>query len=319
MAYSVKSESGTPLDRALGAMVGLAVGDALGAPVEFCRRDTFEPVTDMRPGGFFKLPAGAWTDDTAMALCLAESLLASPDLDHKDLLDRFCDWAAKGANTSTGVCIGIGQNTLRVLGNYHRTGALQAPKTRQKSDGNGALMRLAPVPIRHWRDLANTRRIADEQSRTTHYSEISANACELTAAVIAELIAGRPWSEALCVPQNPRWHDSIKSLDPAANWAERSRDSINSSGFVVHTLEAALWAVDTTSSFSEAVINAVNLGDDADSVGAVTGQLAGARYGFSAIPVDWKQQLIDGQKIARLGHALFEAGEQGRNSIGSST
>ena len=135
------------------------------------------------------------------------------------------------------------------------------------------------------------RRIVDEQSRTTHYSEISAGACELTATIIAELIAGRPWREALCVPQNSRWHDSIKSFDPAANWAEMSRDSISSSGFVLHTLEAALWAVNTTFSFSEAVINAVNLGDDADSVGAVTGQLAGARYGLSAIPMDWKQHL----------------------------
>ena len=314
MTYSEGSEPGTPFDRALGALVGLAVGDALGAPVEFCRRDTFEPVTDMRAGGYFKLPAGAWTDDTAMAICLAESLLAWPNLDHKDLLDRFCDWAAKGVNTSTGVCIGIGQNTLRVLGNYRRTGTLQAPETRQKSDGNGALMRLAPVPIRHWYDPRSAKHIAGEQSRTTHYSEISASACELTAAMIVELIAGRPWDEALCIPQDPHWHESIKGFDPAANWAARPRDSISSSGFVVHTLEAALWAIDTTSSFSEALLNAVNLGDDADSVGAVTGQLAGARYGFSAIPVGWKEQLVDGQKIARLGRMLFEAGEQRRQN-----
>jgi ADP-ribosylglycohydrolase len=143
--------SGTS-DRAVGALVGLAIGDALGAPVEFQQRGSFEPVTNLRAGGYFKLPSGAWTDDTAMALCLAESLLEHPSLSPQDLLDRFCRWASDGENTSTGVCVGIGQNTLRVLGNFHRNGTLFAPETRQKSDGNGAAMRLAPVALRHWRN-----------------------------------------------------------------------------------------------------------------------------------------------------------------------
>ena len=174
-------------DRALGAFVGLAIGDALGAPVEFCRRDTFEPVTGMRAGGYFKLPAGAWTDDTAMALCLAESLIGHPELDQKDLLDRFCLWADKGVNTSTGVCVGIGQNTLRVLGNYHRKGELFAPETRQKSDGNGAIMRLAPVAARHLRAPLEAKRIAAQQSRATHYSDLSAGACETLVSVLCSL------------------------------------------------------------------------------------------------------------------------------------
>jgi ADP-ribosyl-[dinitrogen reductase] hydrolase len=272
----------------------------------------------MRAGGYFKLPAGAWTDDTAMALCLAESLLEHPQLDPKDLLDRFCKWAAKGANTSTGICVGIGQNTLRVLGHYHRTGALQAPETRQKSDGNGALMRLAPVAIRHWRDEQSARPIADAQSRTTHFSDISAGACELTAALLTRLISGQPWEAAVLVPQNPYWHDAVKQLDPSTNWPARGRDSIRSSGFVLHTLEAALWAVDTTSSFDEAVLRAVNLGDDADSVGAVAGQLAGARYGLSAIPPQWRQELLQEPRIERLGRALFAAHASEGNHDGHS-
>lgn len=169
-------------------------------------------------------------------------------------------------------------------------------------------MRLAPVPVRHWRNAQTVRRVAGEQSRTTHYSDISAGACELTAAVIAELIAGQPWREAICVQQDPSWPDNVKDLDPAANWQERPRDSISSSGFVIHTLEAALWAVDTTSSFAEALLRAVNLGDDADSVGAVAGQLAGARYGSGAIPADWRRELFEARKIEELGRALFTAG-----------
>ena len=300
------SKACTSLDRALGAMVGLAVGDALGAPVEFCRRDTFEPVTDMRAGGYFKLPVGAWTDDTAMALCLAESVLENPQLDLKDLLDRFCLWASKGANTSTGVCIGIGQNTLRVLGNYHRTGELLAPETRQKSDGNGAIMRLAPIAVRHWRVPIEAKRSAAQQSRSTHFSDLSAGACEALAWVLCSLISGDAWEKASKPKPADHWHESIKAI-ALENWNERDRDSIHSTGFVVHTLEAAMWAVDTTSSFAAALLKAVNLGDDADSVGAVAGQLAGARYGLTGIPQNWLDVLLHRERIEAIGHQLFDA------------
>lgn len=293
-------------DRAIGALVGLAIGDALGAPVETCRRDTFEPVTDMRAGGYFKLPAGAWTDDTAMALCLGESLLEHPHLDEKDLLDRFCLWVSEGLNTSTGVCVGIGQNTLRVLGNYHRNGSLFAPETRQKSDGNGAVMRLAPIAVHHWSRPAEARRIAVLQSRTTHYSALSAAGCEYLAAVLCGLIEGKAWQEVSRPVIASEWPNEIKSLADH-DWDKRDRDSIKSTGFVVHTLEAALWAVDTTNSFAEALLKAVNLGDDADSVGAVAGQLAGARYGLGTIPKNWRDVLIHRDKIERIGLKLFHA------------
>lgn len=295
-------------DRALGALVGLAIGDALGAPVEFCRRNTFAPVTDMRAGGYFKLPAGAWTDDTAMALCLGESLIDHPHLDQKDLLDCFCLWAEKGANTSTGVCVGIGQNTLRVLGNYHRNGALLAPETRQKSDGNGAIMRLAPVAVRHWRNPVEARRVADIQSRTTHYSVLSAAACESLALTLCALIGGQDWTQASSPTPSNHWPDAIKAFS-SEDWQKRDQDTISSTGFVVHTLEAALWAVDTTDSFAAALLKAVNLGDDADSVGAVAGQLAGARYGLSAIPTNWLDALVRRDEIIGLGDILFHAGD----------
>ena len=293
-------------DRAIGCFLGLAVGDALGAPVEFCRRGSFEPVSNMRAGGYFKLPAGAWTDDTAMALCLAESLLLDPAINSKDLLDRFCRWAADGENTSTGVCVGIGQNTLRVLGNFHRTGALLAPETRQKSDGNGAVMRLAPVALRHWSNPIEVRRTAGLQSRITHYSEISAGCCEALGATLAAMIGGSSWQVAIRPEINPSWPDEVQIL-ARADWPIRSRDSIKSSGYVIDTMEAALWAVETTSSFEDALLTAVNLGDDADSVGAVTGQLAGARYGYSSIPQEWLSQLTRRLDIETLARNLFQA------------
>lgn len=278
-------------ERARGALVGLAIGDALGAPVEFKDRDSFPEVREMLAGGYFKLPAGAWTDDTAMALCLADSLIHDGGLDTRDLLNRFLGWIYANENTSTGQCIGVGQNTFAVLGNYRRTGALTAPHVKGRSDGNGALMRLAPVACRHSSDPTKARLIARSQSYTTHASELSAAACDAVAAILCDLIAGQPWQGALAKLSNDAWPEEIKAI-LAGSW-NKPRNEIRSSGYVIHTLEAALWALGTTSSFEEALIASVNLGNDADTVGAVTGQLAGARYGIRAVPARWSNMLID--------------------------
>ena len=288
----------------LGAFAGLAIGDALGAPVEFRRRGKFQPVTGMRAGGTFGLPAGAWTDDTAMALCLADSLLHEPDFDVVDLLERFCDWMLEGTNTSTDKCIGIGQNTLRTLGNYRRTGETTAIKGGKRSDGNGAIMRLAAVPCLHWRSVDKARRIAIAQSKCTHYSILSEGCCDLLSLILCRLISGDTWDQVLPYPPEDNWFEEVGFLS-SCKWRDKNVDDVLSTGYVIHTLEAALYCVDTTSSFSDAVLKAVNLGDDADTVGAVTGQIAGARYGIDSIPKDWMFELIHGQRIVRIAEKLF--------------
>ena len=291
-------------DRALGAFIGLAIGDAMGAPVEFKPRGTFEPVTEFRAGGNFDLPKGAWTDDTAMALCLSESLNVNSDIDPKDLLDRFCEWAEKGKNTSTGICVGIGQNTLRVLGNYHRKGDLIAPETRQKSDGNGSIMRLAPVAVRHWKNPKQAQKIAIKQSRITHYSEICAAASDYLAGVLSKLIVGEKWNDALKVENSMQWPKELVIIS-SKGWKQKTAPEIKSTGYVIDTLEAALWAVGTTDSFEAAILKAVNLGDDADTVGAVAGQLAGARYGMACIPEDWRKTLVQFEEISDNANCLY--------------
>ena len=292
--------SGTA-DRACGALIGLAVGDALGAPVEFRPRGSFSAVSEMRAGGRFRLPAGAWTDDTAMALCLAECLLASSEFDEKDLLERFCRWAEFGENTSTGVAVGIGQITLRNLGHYRRTGQLTAPQPQGRADGNGALMRLAPAAIYHHASPAMAADIAVRQGRTTHNSVLSDQACMFTAYLMAELIRGTPWStalaEALSMQQGPELRACIDR--------RHSDSEPPSTGFVLDTLEAALWAIERTDSFETALIAAVNLGHDADTVGAVTGQIAGARYGLSAIPSQWLDVLARRDRILGIAYRLM--------------
>lgn len=291
-------------DRALGAFLGLAIGDAMGAPVAFKSRRTFEPVTKFRTDEKFDLPEGAWTDDTAMALCLSESLCADPEIDPTDLLDRFCDWAENGKNTSTGVCVGVDENTLRALENYRRKGDLRAAATNQKSDGNGSIMRLAPVVLRHWRNSKAAQKLAIKQSRITHHSDISAAASDYLAGILSKLIAGENWNDALKVENSMQWPRELVIIS-SRGWRRKAEDEIKSTGHVIDTLEAALWAVGTTDSFKAAILKAVNLGGDADTIGAVAGQLAGARYGLACIPDDWRQKLVKFEKILEISNQLY--------------
>lgn len=283
-------------DRIAGAFVGLAIGDALGAPVEFSPRGTFEPVTAYREGGRFNLPAGAWTDDTAMALCLAQVLINNEGLEPTRLLESFCNWAEHGSNTSTGVAVGIGQNTLRVLGDYRRNGYLEALPFGSKNDGNGSLMRLAPVACYAHDDVDQAIHLASQQSRATHASRPADQSCQVVAELLCGLINGRKFDELWLAASKRNWGQAVGSLF-GYNYTELNSDNVAAGGYVIDTLHAALWSLSNTDTFEKAVIKAVNLGDDADTVGAVVGQLAGAMYGYASVLVHLKKTLIDERKL----------------------
>ena len=283
-------------DKCAGSLVGLAIGDALGAPVEFCGRGTFEPVTGYRSGGKFSLPAGAWTDDTAMALCLANSLISHNGLDQRDLLDQFCDWAELGENTSTGVAVGIGQNTLRTLGNFKRNDELLAKPFGRKNDGNGSIMRLAPVACFFADDISLAVEAAGAQSLTTHSSTIAKECCEFLATLLLDIINDVPWDDGLRSVMKRDWCDPIASAFNT-HPSDFVPEAVRSTGYVVDTLHAAVWAVSQSNSFEDAVLTAVNLGDDADTVGAVTGQLAGGLSGYSEVPRHLKGELLKERQI----------------------
>ncbi|MDO5704793.1 MAG: ADP-ribosylglycohydrolase family protein [Paracoccus sp. (in: a-proteobacteria)] len=284
-------------------MFGLAVRDALGAPVERLTRGRFVPVTCYRAGGYFRLPAGAWTDDTAMALCLADSICAAHPFDEADLLARFCRWVELAENTSTGLCIGAGKNTLRALGHHRRTGALTVPRYGAHSDGNGVLMRLAPVAIRYRADRELAQHVALQQGRTTHASPLSEAACAFVLDLLLGVIAGKGWNDALAAAEAGIRHDQIFE-----RIAARQEDELPpSSGYVLDTLQAAIWSVHRAPDFPSAVLTAVNLGGDTDTVGAVTGQIAGARWGLSAIPQDWIGGLVRRDLIESASNKLIQS------------
>ena len=278
-------------DKCAGTFVGLAIGDALGAPVEFNKRGTFQPVTGYRKGGRFDLPSGAWTDDTAMALCLADNLLENSGLNTHDLLSRFCRWAEHGENTSTGVAVGIGQNTLRALGDFRRNGNLYAQPFGRKNDGNGSIMRLAPIASFYAHDLDQAIASASEQSLTTHSSNIAEESCELLAELLVRIVNGEVAEQVFRSVITMDWCDPLASAF-SVPLQELPSEAIRSSGYVVDTLHAAMWAVAKTDKFEDAVMHAVNLGDDADTVGAVAGQIAGAIYGYSGVPKSLKDGLV---------------------------
>ena len=310
-APSVPARSAADIrDRALGAFLGLAVGDAVGTTLEFCSRDAQPRLQDMVGGGPFNLPPGAWTDDTAMALALADSLAASETLDCRDLMDRFVRWWQDGDYSCTGHCFDIGNTTRQALDRYRQTGDPLAGSTDPQSAGNGSLMRLAPVALRFCYDRPHLITAAADQSRATHGAEETVDACRAFAELLAEAIAGSPRADLLARRQFEGAPAVARVM--AGSWRGRPRNRIRSSGYVVHTLEAAIWSVARTGNFRNAVLLAANLADDADTVAAVTGQLAGAHYGLSGIPADWLERVAWKDRLLEAARRLLPASLAGR-------
>ena len=293
-------------DRALGALLGLAVGDALGTTNEFLQRGTFVPVTGMVGGGHFRLKPGQWTDDTSMALCLVDSLNAQPDLDPHDLAQRFWRWWRQGENSVTGRCFDIGNATRDALQRFEQTGDPMAGSTNPRVAGNGSLMRLSPIAIRFRAPNTACNR-AKVQSEVTHGAAECVDACSHFVTLLHLAIGGASKAEVLAPSDGFLGAPAIAAIAAGA-WRGKKSAQIRSSGYVVDTLEAAIWCVDQGADFREAVLLAANLGDDADTVAAVTGQLAGALWGLSAIPPEWLDVLAWRDDIVQRGTQLWEKG-----------
>lgn len=297
-------------------LVALAVGDAVGTTLEFTRRDSQPPLTDMIGGGPFRLKAGQWTDDTSMALCLAETLIHSGDaqggFDATELMRRFTKWWQHGHNSVTGECFDIGVTTREALARFRATGDPTAGSTDPQTAGNGSIMRLAPVAIRWADDPAAACRAAELQSSTTHGAAECLDACHLMAWVLVTLAGGASLPDALATAPTPHGTRIAAMRDGA--FLAKSRDDIRSSGYVLHSLEAALWCVHRSNDPAQAILLAANLGDDADTVAAITGQFAGAIWGEDAFPADWLARLAWSADIRRLADALIEAAESDRRS-----
>lgn len=304
----------TERDRYLGALVGLAIGDAVGTTLEFKRPGTFKPIADMIGGGFFGLKPGQWTDDTSMALCLADSLVEKQGFDAVDQLQRYVRWYKDGLFSCTGECFDIGNTVRGALERFAEAGQTLGP-TSPYTAGNGSLMRLAPVPMFFAGDPAAAIERSGDSSRTTHGATTCIDACRYYGGLIAGALKGIAKDELLSsryCPLTDYWtsHPLCQEIDAVAagSFKHKNPPAIRGTGYVVEALEAALWAFHHSTSFRDGCLAAVNLGDDADTTGAIYGQLAGAYYGYTDIPEVWRSKLAQREAIESFAEKLSRLG-----------
>jgi len=290
-------------DKVLGAMFGLAIGDSLGALAEFKERDSFKEITTLAAGGFFNLQAGEWTDDTSQALCLAYSLIEKNGFNATDQLEKYLAWWQTGLLSCLGYCFDIGGQTAKALKAFEKTGAIGVPTN---STGNGAIMRLAPVAIAYAGNAALVERNARSSARLTHNNEIAmACAGELAIKINEALWSGSTVKSVLNAHATKTPAAMLKRLSAKRITSKRfTRKDVISDGDSLNTLEAALWCFANHDSYTGAVLAAANLGDDADTVAAVTGQLAGAFYGIDGIPSRWVARVAKSEWLLVASTAL---------------
>jgi len=303
-------------NRYIGSMLGLAIGDALGAPIEFTKKDSFEPIKYYRRGGKFNVAIGEYTDDTAMALCLAQSIIDKNGTDQKDQLSKYLKWFESGYMSANGRSIGCGKVTLRALYRYMSKDCSECGNSRlTKGAGNGSLMRVAPVALFYAQNIKLAMQMAIKSSLTTHGLSICADASMYLVGLIIGAIEDKSKEELLSIDYANRLFDNIEDYNfhdevitlAQGEYKHKSRDEIEAKGYVIRTLESALWAFYNSSTFDDGLLLVVNLGDDADTVGAVYGQLAGAYYGVNAIGEPYKNDLMRREFIEELALKLLEA------------
>ncbi|CAF3442406.1 unnamed protein product [Rotaria sp. Silwood1] len=338
----------TIVDKFKGSLLGLAVGDALGASVEFRPRQYLvdRPIANMQSGGTWGLQAGQWTDDTSMALCLASSLISRKGFDPYDQLVRYKWWYKHGYLSSTGRCFDIGNATHKSLDEFCRRqnecqrrlnsvseeqmdkfsyeemyrAKLDVNCGESNANGNGALMRLAPVPLFFYREPEKAVEYSGRSARLTHGDPRAVDACRYYGALIVAAIHGERKESLLdsnfCT-KHRAWFgkNELHSEVLAVATGSFKKDGgyamgIRGSGQIIKSLEAALWAFwSDQNSFKTGVLKAVNLGDDTDTTGAIYGQLAGAYYGSSQIPQEWMQQLYAKNFISCVAEWLQVLGD----------
>lgn len=308
----------------LDGIMGVAVADALGVPVEFKSREQLleKPVVGMRSFGTYNQPAGTWSDDTSMTLCLVESLTRT--LDYSDIMDNFIKWFDKGEYTPHGQAFDIGNTTRESLSRYKRaTPPLECGGKSEGDNGNGSLMRILPIVFylksNYGVDFQEKERVFNiihNISSLTHGHKRSLIACGIYISVALKLLDDKALERAINSGVNEaiqyyRKNDEFKAelahftrLEDK-NFKDLSVEEIKSGGYVVDTLEAALWCLLNTNDYESCVLKAVNLGRDTDTVGAVAGGLAGMSYGYKAIPKEWKDAIVKREYIENLSNDFY--------------
>lgn len=285
-----------------GAILGLATADALGVPVEFESRARLKenPVTGMRSGGSWGQEAGTWSDDTTMTIATMESIARLGGIDYADIMNNFLHWYEHDDFTATGELFDIGNTTRAALVRYSRKilPPTKCGATDENSNGNGSLMRILPAALymvaRRGRIGSDELAVIHRFSALTHAHAVSKISCGIYSLVAAQILNGRTVRDAftLAIEDAKKFYGNDDAFSHFArlcneDFAALPEDEISSGGYVLHTLEAALWCLLNTNDYKSLALKAVNLGKDTDTTGAVAGGLAGLVYGAESIPADW--------------------------------
>ncbi len=299
-------------DKVKSMIIGHAIGDALGVPVEFNDRTKLEknPVTDMQGYGTYSVPAGAWSDDTSMTLCLLESLGRLGKVDHNDIMKNFLKWMKNSEFTPTDKIFDIGITTREALFNYEDgITPLSCGGEEEGNNGNGSLMRISPIALYLYAKSGDNLtdedlKITHNISKLTHAHVRSQMGCGIYVFIAAEILAGKKLIDAIKTGVEKarnfyKGQEEFKAeleiygrIWDIEKFAKLKDYNIKSTGYVVYSLEAAIWCLLTTDNYAECVLKAVNLGGDTDTIGAISGGLAGLYYGLNNIPPEWKNELI---------------------------
>ena len=284
----------------LGAIIGHAVGDAMGFPTEFSKREELlqSPVIESPDVG---QPTGSWSDDTAMEIATIDSFIQKKYFDYKDIMDKWVKWISKSEYTPTGVAFDIGRTCLKAIKKYcNGTAPLQCGSTSINENGNGSLMRILPVALYAYSkklDDTSIHKLTNEVSSLTHAHEVSRLGCYIYVQFIICLLKGNTKQEAYKHIQDLDYRSfSIDSINHYARILNNQiefqiLDNIKSTGYIVDTLESAMWIFMNAQHYKEAIIASTNIGGDTDTIGAIVGSMAGIYYGFEDIPSSWLDKL----------------------------
>ena len=296
----------------LGAIIGHAVGDAMGFPTEFSKREELlkNPVLEMIDSPDLGLPAGSWSDDTAMEIATIDSFIHKKYFDYKDIMDRWVKWISESEYTPTGVTFDIGRSCLKAIKRYCNGSApLQCGSTSINENGNGSLMRILPVALyAYTRNLDDIfiQRLTDEMSSLTHAHEVSRLGCYIYVRFIICLLKGYTKEEVYKYIQSLDYSSySLNSINLYtrilnATIKYQAIDSIKSTGYIVDTLECALWIFMNAMDYKESIIASTNIGGDTDTIGAIVGSMAGIYYGIDSIPSKWLDKLQRKEYLVEL-------------------
>lgn len=294
------------IQRATGGMLALACGDALANGAEFQPRGIYT-ISDMHSTGRY-LPIGQWSDDTGLALCLAESLVAKKGFCAFDQIERYIRFYFEGEGWPLDVHLPPGNTLHQAFMRYQKDPSTAfAGSTHPLAAGNGGLMRLLPAVLASHSNPEQCRRWVIDSTRVTHGALECLEASELLALILLQLLQGADKNTALKTTADEPWKSTKITALAQGEYINKPMAAIQAKAYVVNTLEAALWCFAHTDSLEDALLRAANLGDDCDTVAAVTGQLAGCYYGAAAIPASWLSVLADKERIATLATQLLQS------------